>query len=49
MGMLDGKVQPVTKNGLIGYALERYGAEKQDSLESAYQMRNFWKRFEEGD
>ena len=37
-----------TKNGLIGYALDRYGTEKQDSLESDYQMRNFWKRFKDG-
>lgn len=37
-----------TKNGLISYALEKYGAEKQETLETAYQMRNFWKRFEDG-
>ena len=34
-----------TKNGLIGYALDQYGAEKREALESAYQMRKFAERF----
>jgi hypothetical protein len=34
-----------TKNGLIDYALAKYGQEKRAALESAYQMRKLAKRF----
>ncbi len=38
-----------TKNGLIGYALDKYGAEKRESLESAYLTRNLWNRLDDED
>ena len=38
-----------TKNGLISYALARYGVEKREALESAYTMRQVWKRLDNDD
>ena len=35
-----------TKNALIGYALNKYGPEKRESLESAYLTRNLWNRLD---
>jgi hypothetical protein len=36
-----------TKNGLIDYALIKYGEEKRAAMESAYQMRRLAKRMED--
>lgn len=43
------KFSVTTKNGLIDYALERYGEEKREALESAYQMKRFRDRLDNGE
>lgn len=43
------KFNVATKHGLIEYALDRYGEEKRESLESAYRMNQFWKQMEADD
>lgn len=43
------KLNVKTKLGIIDYALIKYGEEKKDDLDNAYNMRGLWDRLGEGD